>query len=145
MVFLLTFSGIVVVLDQLTKWLAVEFLKTKGSLALIPHVFHLSYVENTGIAFGLFQHHPKLLTFMIGTGVVILVFYAPVWFRSASRLKQIAYSMILGGAIGNLIDRIRFQYVIDFLDFRVWPVFNVADSCITIGVLMLMWLVLRRN
>lgn len=142
--FLLMVSGTVLVLDQLTKWLAITLLKAKGSLVVIPHVFHLSYVENTGIAFGLFQGHPKLLTLVIVASVIVLVIYAPAWFHE-SRWKQLAYGMVLGGAVGNLIDRFRFQYVIDFLDFRVWPVFNVADSCITLGIVGLMYFLIRRR
>ena len=107
------------------------------SRLIVPHLFYLTYVQNTHGAFGLFGDRTWLL---IAIGVVVLaVFY--VVFREVaaqSLLVQIAFGAILGGALGNMIDRLQRHFVVDFIDVRVWPVFNLADSCITIGVALLL-------
>lgn len=124
--------------DQLTKWFAIQYLVRRGSVALIPNFFHLTFVENTGIAFGLFQGRPATLTVVITVSVLALLIGA-WWFRDRPVSRRLAYGFILGGAIGNWIDRLRYEHVIDFLDFRVWPVFNFADAFITTGVLLFLW------
>ncbi len=92
--------------------------------------------HNTGAAFGIFQHHTHILTFLsILTILVILIFYRKI--SHSGRILRIGIGLVAGGASGNLIDRLMFGYVIDFLDFQVWPVFNIADSAITVGVVLL--------
>ena len=135
-------AGIVLLCDQVTKFLAVWRLKPAKMIPVLPNVFHLSFVENTGIAFGLFQNRAQGLTFVITISVLCLL-AASVFFKAKPLPHRLAYGFILGGAAGNWMDRIRFQYVIDFLDFRIWPVFNVADSFITIGVVLFIWFALR--
>ena len=135
-------SALIVLLDQATKFLAVQFLKPLGQISVIPGVFHLSYVENTGIAFGMFQDHPSIWSGIISVSVLAL-FVGSYFFRDESVSKRVAYSFILGGALGNWIDRIRLHSVIDFLNFIVWPVFNIADSFITIGVVIFIWYAIR--
>ncbi len=135
-------AGAVLLLDQLTKFLAVWFLKPLMSIPILPNIFHLSFVENTGIAFGFFQGHPEILTLLIAASVLCLFFCAR-FFRDQSLSHRLAYGFILGGAIGNWIDRLRFERVIDFLDFRIWPVFNIADSFITVGVVLFIVFALR--
>jgi len=106
------------------------------SRLIVPHLLYLTYVQNTHGAFGLFGDR---IWFLIGLAVVVLgLFY--VAFRDAaaqSLLVRIAFGAILGGAVGNIVDRIQRHFVVDFIDLRWWPVFNVSDSCITIGVLLL--------
>ena len=138
----LNIGALVVVLDQATKFLAIQFLKPISQLQIIPDIFHLTYVENTGIAFGMFQDQPLVWTIIITVSVVILLFAAPFFSKQAFS-RRIAYGFILGGAVGNWIDRLRLHNVIDFLDFRVWPVFNIADSFICIGVVIFVWFALR--
>lgn len=139
---LFSVAAVVLTIDQVTKYLALWWLKPKGSVPIFPGVFHLSFVENTGIAFGFFQGHPEILSYVIFASVLCLL--CGSWFlRNHRRPEQFAYAFILGGAAGNLIDRIRFQHVVDFLDFRVWPVFNMADSFITIGVCLFIYFSLR--
>ncbi len=126
----------VIVLDHVTKvWLAASFLPGESRI-VIPHVLYLTYVQNYHGAFGLFGTHPLLLT--AAASLVLISFY--LWYRKegASTSVHIAFALIFGGAVGNIIDRLRFGYVHDFIDFRVWPVFNVADSAITIGVCLLL-------
>ena len=131
-VFLLL-AGFVVLLDQLTKALAQIHLFRGSSLPVIPHFLHLTLIKNQGIAFGLFQGGDKLLLVIITLSIATLILLG---FR-IPRLQwktQWGIGLILGGALGNWIDRIRFGAVVDFLDFRIWPVFNLADTAITIGV-----------
>ncbi len=142
MLTILSVAGLVVLLDQASKFLAARFLQPIEQILLIPNIFHLSYVRNTGIAFGMFQNYPSVWITIISVSVVFLLI-ASVFFMTKPLSQQIAYGFILGGATGNLIDRIRFHYVIDFLDFRIWPVFNVADSFITIGVVFLIWFAMK--
>jgi len=124
----------VVLIDQLSKFLALHYLSSQGSVPLIPHVFYLTLVQNRGVAFGLFSDFAPVLFTVITLSLIFLFFIANRVHHEANLQDRWALSLILGGAIGNWIDRLRFSAVIDFLDFRVWPVFNIADSVITIGV-----------
>lgn len=141
---LFSIAGLVLLFDQLTKFLAVWLLKPHASISIIPGVFRLSFVENTGIAFGLFQGHPEFMTLVISLSVLCLL-VGTRFFSTQRFSRKLAYGFILGGAAGNWIDRMMYKHVIDFLDFHIWPVFNVADSCITIGVLLFIWFALRGN
>jgi signal peptidase II len=128
--------------DQLTKLLAVS--AQWHGVPLLPPIVYLTYVQNTGAAFGLFKGRQAVFIVM---AVLIIAWIA--WElrvnRPSGRLVQWSYGLMLGGAAGNLIDRVRFGYVIDFLDLRVWPVFNIGDSAITVGVSLLLLHALRRR
>ncbi len=130
--------GSVVLIDQFSKFLALQYLSPQSSLSLIPHVLDLTLVRNSGVAFGLFSNYAPALFTVITISLVFLFLIANRSHGTAahgtSTADRWALSLILGGAIGNWIDRLRFDAVIDFLDFRVWPVFNIADTAITIGV-----------
>jgi signal peptidase II len=129
-------AAIIIVVDHFTKtWIASHFLPGESRI-VIPHVLYLTYVQNYHGAFGLFGTHPLLLTAV--ASIVLISFY--LWYRreGASLAVHVAFALIFGGAVGNIIDRLRFGYVHDFIDFRVWPVFNVADSAITVGVCILL-------
>jgi len=122
-------------LDRLTKFLAQRYLADRAPVDLIPRVVRLNYTLNSGGAFGLFPRQPWV--FFAATIVVCLAIVAGS-FRLSSRLTAIGTGLILGGAIGNLTDRVLHGpgvsgKVIDFIDFRVWPVFNLADASIVIG------------
>ena len=122
----------VLLLDQFTKFLALHRLG-HSSIPVIPQFFHLTLVHNTGIAFGIFRQHPQILLVLITLSLIFLFIWG--WRKNdLPPTQRIALALILGGAVGNWIDRVRFGAVIDFLDFRVWPVFNVADSAITLGI-----------
>lgn len=119
-------------LDQLSKYFVLRGLSLNDSIPVIPSVFHLTLVANTGIAFGLFKGRSE---FLVVVGLVVL-FWIYQFIRKKGirdRWALIGLGLVSGGAIGNLIDRFRYGYVVDFLDFRVWPVFNVADTCISVG------------
>jgi len=126
----------VIALDQIVKNTLVKAL-AEGPITVIKNFFHLIYVENYGIAFGMFRN--KTL-FFITTQCIISVLLAFVIykFQNKSISVTICLSLILGGAIGNLIDRIRLGYVIDFISFTIFPpVFNLADSAIVVGAMLL--------
>ena len=129
----------VVALDQATKWWMLRALVFGESVPVIPGVFHLTLVRNTGVAFGWFAGQGGVVLGV--TVTLILLLLLTLRSRSGSAHPPVPWSMglILGGALGNLLDRVRFGAVIDFLDFRVWPVFNAADSCITIGAVLVAW------
>lgn len=131
-------AAAVIVADQLSKhFIAGRFLPGEARL-VIPHLLRWTYEQNEHGAFGLFGDSPGLLIAM--AIVVLAVFWLS--FREQARhstLVRVAFGMILGGAIGNVIDRLHYKFVIDFIDFyTIWPnIFNVADACITIGVILL--------
>ncbi|MDD5227072.1 MAG: signal peptidase II [Candidatus Omnitrophica bacterium] len=125
--------GSVVLIDQLSKFLAIQYLSPQTSVPLIPQVLDLTLVRNPGVAFGLFSGYAPAL-FTVITISLVFLFLIANRSHGTSNADRWALSLILGGAIGNWIDRLRFSAVIDFLDFRVWPVFNLADTAITIGV-----------
>lgn len=135
---------IIFTLDQVTKQFALHFLAGKTTVPVIFGIFHLTMVENQGIAFGIFQNYGALLLVAITICVAALVVYFARVPESRT-FHRICYGFILGGALGNLTDRIRIGHVVDFLDFRIWPVFNIADSFITIGVCLLILETLRKG
>ncbi|QQY78733.1 signal peptidase II [Keratinibaculum paraultunense] len=138
---------LVIVLDQITKYLAVKYLKGKSSFVIIEDFLQLYYVENYGAAFGILQN--RKIFFIIVTSIVIIsiVFFLCKNPYNLSKIMQIALSMLLGGSIGNLIDRIRLGYVVDFISIRIgkgydFPVFNIADTFIVIGTFLIVIMVL---
>ncbi len=123
--------------DRLTKFWALEYLRPIGEIPLTPF-FYLSYVENTGAAFGLGAGRNA---FFIVLSIALLVglFYLQRKWPKNDLWVQVGALLVAAGALGNLYDRIAYGFVVDFLDFRVWPVFNVADSCVSIGAGCLAW------
>ena len=131
-------AGLTLAADQFTKWLVVRAFIPGHSVPLLDPVVHLTYVQNIGAAFGLFKG--QQLIFILCS--ILIAGWIVREFLIGTRMPRViewGYALVLGGAIGNLIDRVRLGYVIDFLDLRVWPVFNVGDSAITIGVSLLVW------
>lgn len=136
---LLLFS--VALIDQLTKFVVSHKMTLGESIPVINEVFHITLVHNTGSAFGLFKGANMFLIF-VSIAVLIGVFYALQKVKENEKLMQILLGLLAGGALGNLIDRVVLGHVVDFLDFRVWPVFNVADSSLSIaivGLIILLW------
>jgi len=130
---LLLLTGVLAI-DRTSKAAALKFLADEHGIPVLPF-FHLTYVENTGTIFGLMN---GANAFFIVFTLVVLMFLGWQWRQlSEQRGGQAALSLITGGALGNLYDRVFLGHVIDFLDFRVWPVFNIADSCICIGAALL--------
>lgn len=129
---------VIVIADQLSKWMVASSLRLHESIAVIPGVFHITYVQNPGAAFGLFAYQQPLFIAVAVLMIGLAVIYRRR-IRQESRLFQWAVTIGISGALGNLIDRIRLGYVVDFFDFRMFPVFNIADVAITVGVILLVW------
>jgi len=138
--------GIIIFLvDQLVKRLVVSSMHLGDSMPVIKGIFHITYVLNPGAAFGMLEHQ-RWVFILVAVAVVLAagIFYSKL--KRESALLQTGAGLLLGGAVGNLVDRIQTGLVVDFLDFRVWPVFNIADIaiCVGAGILILdMWQ--RRN
>lgn len=140
--FSLTTVLLVVFIDRITKIFFSENLCVGESFPIIRNIFHMTLVHNTGIAFGLFKNQGIVFIIIPIIAISLLgfnIYYYHNNLKVLNRSYVISLSLILGGAIGNLIDRIYCGYVIDFIDFRIWPVFNIADSCITIGAIIILF------
>jgi len=134
---------LVIVFDQWTKQLILDRFKWGESISIIESFFAFTYVRNMGAAFGVLHNAPAYFRepFFILVPILAMVIITAVLakLKPDQKLTAVALSLIMGGAIGNLIDRVRFGYVVDFLDVHWkevyhWPAFNVADSCIVVGV-----------
>jgi signal peptidase II len=145
----LSLAGFIAILDQATKaWVS----HARPDLRIIPGFFNIHYIENTGAAFGILQGKLTLLTLVSVLAMIVivgLIFYE----RDAHRGMLYALACILGGTCGNLIDRVRLKYVVDFLQVYIklfgkhfyWPSFNIADSAISIGVVILIFVMFRQE
>lgn len=139
----LVYTIFVVILDQVTKQIARTFMTFHDSIPVIRNFFHLTYVENSGIAFGINFPGGSVIFPIASIIATVAVFYY-LWFVRKDRIVvRLSLALILGGAIGNLIDRLLFGKVVDFLDFNIagyhWPVFNVSDSSVTIGLILFLY------
>ena len=143
-VILIAVIATVIGLDQLTKWLTVVNLEEYESFPVWQDVFHFTYVKNTGMAFGMLKDHRWVFMVFSTIAIVALIVYL-FRFRPESRWMQVSMAMIIGGGIGNMIDRVFLGYVVDFIDVTLinFAVFNIADSFVCIGAgIMILCLVL---
>jgi signal peptidase II len=128
---------LIIMLDQITKHLVLKYLNPLESIEIFP-VLHLVLVSNKGGAFGMFKGIGS--TLFIGLSIVAIIFV--IWLLICTKEDYVGLSLIMGGAIGNLIDRLHSGWVVDFIDFSIgkfhWPAFNVADSALTIGVTIIL-------
>ena len=144
--FWLILTALTVAADQLTKYLAVKFLKPVDTVPLIDGVLHLTYLENRGAAFGMLKDHRWI--FMVTSTIAIaavLVFMMVGYKKHYSPLLYTGLAMIAGGGVGNMIDRTLLGYVVDFIDFRLinFAIFNVADSFVCVGaVVVVIWVIM---
>ena len=135
-------AGLVVILDQITKAAILNTISLYQSISVIPGFFSLTHIQNPGGAFGFLSHHSSSLRnivfLLISSMAIGLIFFFYKNTPKTHPFLATGLSLIFGGAIGNLVDRIRFGKVVDFLDFYIgsyhWPAFNVADSAISVGV-----------
>lgn len=142
MIFLII--SVILSLDLLTKFLATKHLLLNQPLPVIKGVFYLTLIHNRGAAFGILKNQTAL--FIFTSLFAVLLIYSSLKKNKTYKkltLASVSLAFILGGALGNLIDRLWLGYVVDFLDFRIWPVFNVADSAITVGAVLLGWSILK--
>ncbi len=137
--------GIIIFLDQISKFIIKTKFDVYDSINIFKGFFQIFYAKNSGAIWGLFHNHsnsiiPKIITLTSTIAVLILIFFF-LKVNPKHKLELLSLSFIIGGAIGNIIDRIHQGFVVDFLDFHInsyhWPTFNIADSFITIGVIIL--------
>ncbi len=142
----------IVAVDQVSKFVIVHAMRLGQTIPLVPDFFDISYVLNPGAAFGILASRSSAFRspFFVGISIVaigLIVYYFHRYLHEPARLPAPALGLILGGAVGNLIDRLRVGMVIDFLDFHLsgyhWPAFNVADAAISIGVGLMLLRMLR--
>ena len=129
---------LVVIIDQLTKYFVVSNFYLGESVPVIQNIFHWTYILNPGAAFGMLEGSRWFFVFiavLVGLGI----FYFRKELQKESLMIQFGTALFAGGAVGNLIDRIILGKVIDFFDFRIWPIFNVADIAICVGVGLILW------
>jgi len=132
----------IVFLDQSTKWLVREAFVLGQSVPVLDGFVHLTHHHNTGAAFGLFQNQTAWLAALSLVFIAVTFVYIS---RRPTRPFFLPLHLILGGAISNAMDRLFLGYVVDFIDLRVWPIFNIADSAITIGVLWILISAFKRQ
>ena len=128
---------LVTLVDQASKLIIQKNMVLRESIPVINGIFHITYIQNPNSAFGLFKFKNTIFI-LIALLVILVIFY---FFRrsimNGNRTIFFAFIFILGGSIGNMIDRVRLGSVIDFIDFRIWPIFNIADTALNIGLFLL--------
>ena len=136
MAYILTIIALIVI-DQISKYLALNNLANIGSIPIIENIFHLTYVENRGAAFGMFQNNQIVFIIVAVVASIVGLYY--IYKKKLNLLGNISIVLIISGAIGNLIDRVRLGFVVDYFDFRfIWDyVFNVADIFVVVGTILL--------
>ena len=136
--------AITLALDQLVKWWVRSEMMLGESIPILQNVFHLTYIENPGAAFGMFKD--KTLFFVIFTLIIIGVMVY-LYLHQANRKTLFSYSLalVIGGALGNLVDRMVKGTVTDMFDFRIWPVLNIADMAVVIGLIYLAYCLIFRG
>lgn len=140
-------AAAVIALDQITKAAITSLFLLHEYYAVLDGFFNLVYVMNPGAAFGFLAGASAAFRYVFFTGItavaILLIIYYLVKNKHGSTVAVVSLTLIFGGAVGNLIDRIRFGAVVDFLDFYLgtfhWPAFNVADSAITVGAILMIW------
>jgi len=146
-------AAAIVFLDQVTKAVIVKNFLLHDSHTVINGFFNIVYVMNPGAAFGFLADMSETFRYLFFIGITVLVMMLIIYYivkiESQNKLYVLSLTLIFAGAVGNLIDRIRFGAVVDFLDFYIgtahWPAFNVADSSITIGAVLIVWGMIRKR
>ena len=141
-VYFLISAVCVLILDQVTKYIIIEKLPISSEIEVIRGFFYITHLKNTGAAFGLFQDSTRTLT-IISFVAIALIIILKIILKLNYAFYNVSLGFILGGALGNLIDRYFVGEVTDFLNFTFWPVFNIADSFIIIGFCLIIILILR--
>jgi len=129
--------------DQLTKIIVTANMQLSQSIPVINKVFHLTYIQNTGASFGILSGSNSLLIWFTIIAIGIIIYFYDAIPKSKSAFVLVA--LIIGGALSNVLDRLRLGYVVDFLDFRIWPSFNIADAALTVGAIGLIIYLMRHK
>ena len=135
---------IILLLDRFTKYLVTTRMTEGMSIPVIDSLLHFTYVLNPGAAFGMLEHN-RLFFIVLTLAVLVVIFLLRKKIAQETKTVQYGMAFFLGGAIGNLYDRINTGLVIDFIDLRIWPVFNIADIAICLGVGLILWSVVREE
>jgi len=145
--FSLVLIGIfLIIADQAIKGSLLYFLQPNETIPVIKDIFHITVVLNTGCAFGLLKNVPSGFFMGLSLCVVAFLIYSLNRIKEEGKLLRLGFVFIISGAVSNLIDRVRLGCVVDFLDFRIWPVFNLADTVITIGAsIIILQLLLKQK
>lgn len=140
-------AAITLLIDIISKLIVTNSLILKQSIKVINNFFYITYTKNTGVAFSLLEGSKIII--IIATIVILIILFTYIKNKYVNRIEQVAYGLIIGGATGNLIDRIVYGHVIDFLDFKIfgynYPIFNIADIGIVVGVIILIITSLKRK
>jgi len=143
------FVLLILFIDQYLKYMVRQNLLAGESVPIISNILHITFVTNTGAAFGLFKNATPVFVVISVVAVAFVAMLLIKIIQQGGFFKRPMFNfsliLILSGAIGNLIDRLFFGYVIDFIDVRIWPVFNIADSSITVGTLLLILSFMRHK
>lgn len=137
-------GAIVLALDQFTKWTVVHFLPPFQSHTLVPGLVSLTRVHNYGAAFGLLPYRTDIF-YVTTTLLFAAIFLWRPRIRALGPVAQWGVVFAAAGALGNLVDRVRFGFVVDFIDLAIWPVFNLADVAVVVGVGMLAWNLIQKE
>ncbi|MBF0216508.1 MAG: signal peptidase II [Candidatus Omnitrophica bacterium] len=137
MIILMLSAVFIFAVDQLTKYIVLSSLSIGESSPVIKDVFHITLVHNTGAAFGIMRSSPGIFVIASVAALLFIAWFMARRFDSIGTLERTGLTFIFSGTLGNFTDRVRLGYVVDFFDFRIWPVFNVADSFITSGAIVL--------
>lgn len=146
--FILILSTLLMFIDQLIKYFVIHNLELYKSIKLIPNFFYITFVKNDGAAFSILRGNRWLL---IAIGIIALMFMVKliIMDKKITKLDVVSYSLVIGGILGNLVDRILYGSVIDYLDFYLFgynaPVFNFADSCIVIGAIIIICVLIKEG
>lgn len=146
--FILILSTLLMFVDQLIKYFVIHNLELYKSIKLIPNFFYITFVKNDGAAFSILRGNRWLL---IAIGIIALMFMIKliIMDKKITKLDVVSYSLVIGGILGNLVDRVLYGSVIDYLDFYLFgynaPVFNFADSCIVIGAIIIICVLIKEG
>lgn len=146
--FILILSTLLMFIDQLIKYFVIHNLELYKSIKLIPNFFYITFVKNDGAAFSILRGNRWLL---IAIGIIALMFMIKliIMDKKITKLDVVSYSLVIGGILGNLVDRVLYGSVIDYLDFYLFgynaPVFNFADSCIVIGAIIIICVLIKEE
>jgi len=135
----------VFLVDRFTKYLALTFLSSVKPFTLIPRLVSLQLVYNTGTAFGMFKERQHLFIAVSAVFIIALAIWFFFFHTGRRAYSAVWPAMITGGALGNIYDRLAHGYVVDFIDCKIWPVFNIADMCITMGAILFVFGIVKEK
>ena len=141
------YTVLFVLIDRLTKYLAVKYLMPIGSAVVLDGIFNLTYVENTGIAFGMLKGMNYIIVPLSIVIVAVCTYLLVKTVKSGKKIMPLALNFIISGAVGNIIDKLSYGFVVDFLEFAFidFPVFNISDILINLGVIAIVMIILLKK